>query len=49
MVWAADANEEIAQYLDSVKSVIDTDLRFVSGAMNYLQAQVLHCLTYLDD
>lgn len=45
-IWGADSNEENAQYLQSPKSVIDTDLRFITGSSNYLVDSFLHSLTH---
>lgn len=43
---ADDSNEEITQYLNSPRSVVDTDMRFITGGGNYLTNLTLHNLTY---
>lgn len=45
-VWSRDANDECAAYLKTTRSVINTDLRFITGGSNYLIDLQLHCLTY---
>lgn len=45
-VWARDSNQECAEYLQSTRSVINTDLRFVTGGSNYLIDLWLHNLTH---
>jgi hypothetical protein len=46
MVWSRDANRECADYLQSTRSVINTDLRFITGGSNYLIDATLHNLTH---
>lgn len=43
---ADDSNEEIAAYLNSPRSILDTDMRFITGGGNYLTNLTLHNLTY---
>ena len=45
-VFTSDANRECAEYLNSPKSVINTNLRFVTGGSTYLTDLYLHNLTY---
>jgi len=44
-VWLSDANQEISDYLNSPRSVINTDLRFITGGSNYLIDLMLHNMT----
>jgi hypothetical protein len=48
IVWSRDGNEECAEYLSSTKSVINTDLRFITGGSNYLVDLWLHAVTHRD-
>ena len=45
-IWTRDANLECATYLNSTRSIINTDLRFMTGGSTYLTDLFLHCLTY---
>lgn len=45
-IFTDDANREIAEYLNSPRSVINTDLRFVTGGSNYLIDLMLHSMTH---
>ena len=42
----SDANAECNNYLNDIKSVVNTDLRFVTGGSNYLVDLMLHGLTH---
>lgn len=44
-LWRDDVNHECAAYLASPASVINTDLRFITGGSNYLIDLMLHNLT----
>jgi hypothetical protein len=46
MVWSSDGNRECAEYLNSKQSVINTDLRFITGGSSALVDLFLHALTY---
>jgi hypothetical protein len=46
MIWGDDCNRECAEYLASPKSVINTDLRFITGGSNYLIDLWLHAVTH---
>lgn len=43
-----EANEECAKYLESPRSILNTDLRFITGGSTYLVDLQLHVLTYRD-
>ena len=43
---ADDSNAEIADYLNSPRSILDTDMRFITGGGTYLTNLTLHNLTY---
>lgn len=45
-IWTADANKECSDYLNKTRSVINTDLRFITGSGVYLTDIFLHNLTY---
>lgn len=45
-IWSRDANSECANYLNSPRSVINTDLRFITGGATYLVDLMLHAMTY---
>ena len=44
-VWGEDSNRECADYLNSIRSVINTDLRFVKGGSTYLIDQMIYAMT----
>lgn len=44
-IWGSDSNRECDEYLSSMKSVINTDLRFISGGSVYLTDLFLKNLT----
>lgn len=44
-IWSSDANAECEEYLNSPRSIISTDLRFISGGFNYLSELFLFNLT----
>lgn len=46
IIYSADGNEECREYLNSVRSIIDTDFRFVSAGGNYLIDLMLNSLTH---
>lgn len=46
MIWSKDGNEECAHYLTTARSVVNTDLRFISGGSNYLIDLCLHAMTH---
>lgn len=45
-IWSRDGNQECAEYLQSKRSVINTDMRFVTGGSTYLIDLFLHALTH---
>lgn len=46
MVLCRDSNEECRKYLESPRSVLNTDMRFITGGSNYLVDLMLHALTH---
>lgn len=45
-VMADDSNDEITRYLSSPRSIVDTDMRFITGGSTYLTELSLHNLTH---
>lgn len=45
-IWTTDANRECSEYLSKNRSIINTDLRFITGSGIYLTDIMLHNLTY---